>query len=169
MIVVGTGHRPEKLGGPGYGALMTLTEIAAEWLSGRKNVEKVISGMARGWDTALALAALNNGIPLVCAVPFDGQASVWSRQDQKLHEEILKLAAEVKIVSSGSGYGYRVMQRRNVWMVDQLRPGTDDTLLAMHDGTFGGTYNCLEYARSKKTPPNIINLYSQWLKTGLAE
>lgn len=162
MIVVATGHRPDKLGGTGEAALIALTDVADEWMKETPGIERVVSGMAQGWDTAVALAALNNGIPLIAAVPFKGQEKTWPAEAWALYQMILDRAAKVVVVSRGD-YASWKMQRRNVWMVDQLRRGTDDTLLAMHDGTFGGTYNCLKYARSRPYELRIVNLYKRWL------
>jgi len=52
------------------------------------------------------------------------------------------LADGVVVVSEG-GYSARNMQRRNEWMVDH-----SDKVLAVWDGSNGGTGNCVAYARS---------------------
>lgn len=61
--MAGTGHRPDKLGGYGAGVSSRLVDLArAALLRCRPN--EVMSGMALGWDTALALGAIELGIPL---------------------------------------------------------------------------------------------------------
>jgi uncharacterized phage-like protein YoqJ len=49
----------------------------------------------------------------------------------------------------------RAMQRRNEWMVDRA-----DKLVALWDGSWGGTFNCIEYARKKGVP--FDNLWARW-------
>lgn len=153
MIISGTGHRSAKLGGYSDEAFNLLVRIATFWLEENKP-DKVISGMAMGWDMALAQATINKNIPLICAVPFRGQESMWSKQTQKQYFDILNLSNEIVYVSK-PGYSPKKMQIRNEWMVDN-----SDVILAMWDGTKGGTFNCLEYAKNKQK--TIINLYDKW-------
>ena len=55
-IVAGSGHRPSKLGGYSEQIHEKLVALAIGWL--KKNEPScVLSGMALGWDTALAEAA----------------------------------------------------------------------------------------------------------------
>ncbi|WP_188052008.1 hypothetical protein [Azospirillum sp. Sh1] len=49
------------------------------------------------------------------------------------------------------------MNTRNEWMVDH-----SDRLLALWDGSQGGTANCVRYARGLGRP--IDNLWSEWEK-----
>src|SRR5580765_1161360 len=100
LIVAGTGHRPDKLGGYTQEVSQKLYQTAFDWLS--KNKPKlVISGMALGWDIELATAALDLRLPVLAAVPFIGQESKWPLQSQKNYKAILKLC-KVQIVSEGS-------------------------------------------------------------------
>lgn len=142
MIVAGTGHRPDKLGG--YHRAAADPWIAeAEVMLILLSPEKVISGLALGWDTYLALAAIRLGIPLVGAIPFNGQESRWPPESQSVFWWINERAAELVVVCGG-GYAPYKMQKRNEWMVDHC-----DFLLSCWNGTPGGTANCLAYARDK--------------------
>ena len=76
--IAGTGHRPQKLGGFGETANSTLRRFARAWLE-ILAPERGISGMALGWDQALAAAAVDLAIPFVAAVPFASQAVKWAR------------------------------------------------------------------------------------------
>lgn len=152
MRVAGTGHRPDKLGGYSDEAFNKLVEIAEETFK-KMNPTEVISGMAMGWDMALAQAAINLEIPFIAAVPFIGQEKMWQKKTKDYYNELLSKAKEVVIVCEG-GYSAYKMQVRNEWMVDNC-----DLVLAMHNGdTSGGTYNCVKYATNKKP---IINLYNK--------
>jgi hypothetical protein len=59
MIYAGTGHRLEVVG---YENKDKLYRYAVSILPGYKP-DKIISGMAIGWDQAIAHAAVENGIP----------------------------------------------------------------------------------------------------------
>lgn len=147
-ILAGTGHRPPKLGGyklpnPIYIKVCQQTEkILLE-----EKPDKVISGMALGFDLWLAHVAIKLGIPVLAAVPFDGQESAWPQSSQQLYNALLKKASEIIIVSEG-GYSASKMQVRNEFMVDKC-----DLVLACYNGDqTGGTANCIAYAKNKNKP-----------------
>lgn len=93
------------------------------------------------------------GIPYVAAIPFVGQESKWPEMAQKRWRFLLGKAAEVEVVCKG-GYAPEKMQKRNEWMVDH-----GDVLLAVWDGTAGGTANCVRYAEKRKKRIVRINPY----------
>jgi Uncharacterized protein conserved in bacteria len=158
MVVSGTGHRPQKLGGFSKGAFNKLHTIATEWLLENKP-EKVISGMALGWDMALAQASIDLDIPLIAAVPFKGQEGKWNLEDRLKYFELLLYAERIVYVCE-PGYSPWKMQVRNEWMVKN-----SDIVLAMWDGTEGGTNNCIRYAEDKMKK-TIINLYDKFKNYG---
>jgi uncharacterized phage-like protein YoqJ len=155
ICVAGTGHRPQHLGGFSPRILLRLTDLARVSLR-HLDATEVVSGMALGWDTAIALAALELDLPLIAAVPFDGQERMWPAESQAQYRAILARAAEVVVVSSG-GYAPWKMQTRNEWMVDCA-----DKLLALWSGSAGGTKNCVEYA--KKSGACVINVWQSWAR-----
>ncbi|MBD2505253.1 hypothetical protein H6G83_32415 [Anabaena azotica FACHB-119] len=53
-IIAATGHRPTKLGGYSPAVLSRLTDLATAYFE-RISPTQVISGMALGWDTAIAI------------------------------------------------------------------------------------------------------------------
>jgi uncharacterized phage-like protein YoqJ len=143
MIVAFTGHRPDKLGGytlpnPIYIKVCREIDKALEELK----PEKVISGMALGIDQWAAAIAYKKGIPFLAAIPFEGQEGKWPAESQRTFRLLRRLASEEIIVCPG-GYAASKMQVRNQWMVDQC-----DRLIAVWDGSTGGTGNCVEYAKS---------------------
>ena len=153
MIIAGTGHRPNKLGGYSEEASTKLIEMAEAYLQQTKP-ERVISGMALGWDMALGRAAVRCGIPLTAAVPFEGQEKMWPASSQESFRALRNCADTVVIVSEG-GYAPWKMQVRNKWMVDNC-----DTVLALWNGTDGGTANCVRYAQAANKP--IVNLWDKY-------
>lgn len=110
--------------------------------------------MALGWDTALALAAIELAIPLTAAVPFEGQERRWWPEQQQLFHEILARAPTVVVVSPG-GYAVWKMQVRNEWMVDRATG-----VLALWNGSPGGTGNCIDCAHTRQV--EIVNLWAAW-------
>jgi uncharacterized phage-like protein YoqJ len=150
LIVAGTGHRPDKLGGYSDDAFNLLVKIAKHWLEMNKPT-RVISGMALGWDQALATAAVEVDIPFVAAVPFNSQENTWPDSAKIKYSELLKKATEIFVLSDT--YSINAMHYRNAWMVDHSH-----VMLALWDGSIGGTSNCIRYAQSKDK--HIINLYN---------
>ena len=160
MIIAGTGHRPNKIGGYAQEAQDKITTIAQTALSNavitsRSTDNTIISGMALGWDTALALAAMSLRIPFIAAIPFKGQEKAWPPDSQQMYEFLLSKATEVVTVCEG-GYEAWKMQKRNEYMVDRA-----DMILALWDGTSGGTCNCIKYAQSVQKP--ITNVWGDYL------
>ncbi len=152
MIVSFTGHRPNKLGGynlPNPTYLHVCQQIDKTLREVRP--EKIITGMALGVDQWAANIAIKLGIPFIAAVPFTGQELAWPQASQKLFNRLLEKSAEVVIVSEG-GYSAFKMQIRNEWMVDRA-----GQVIAIWDGTKGGTGNCVEYAKSKGKEIIYIN------------
>lgn len=152
MIIAATGHRPNKLGGYGVAAQMKLRFIATEYLN-RVKPESVICGMALGWDQAVGFAAVGLGIPVHAAVPFEGQELAWPLESQYEYRSLIACCASRTVVFPG-GYCAYAMQMRNEWMVDRC-----NRVMAMWDGSAGGTANCIKYA--VKRGVTIDNLFEQ--------
>jgi len=144
MIIAFTGHRPNKLGGYGETLLITSLRAVIKNIFLTYKPDYIITGMALGVDTIAAEICLECKIPYIAAIPFVGQESRWPAQSQNHYRDLLKEASSVIVVSDG-GYSAEKMQIRNKFMVDHA-----DMLVAVWDGTSGGTANCINYARSLK-------------------
>lgn len=154
MIIAGTGHRPDKLGGYGLDVRKRLVDVAHIYLCVSKEpATRVISGGALGWDQALAEAALDLNIPLTMALPFEGFETKWPRESQEFLHSLMNPADVVFVCEPG--YAPWKMQERNKWMVDNCTH-----LLALWNGTDGGTANCVRYAEKVGKP--IINLWENY-------
>lgn len=157
-VIAVTGHRPKSLGMWNRGIHDALGAFAMVTLA-EKRPSGVITGMALGWDQAVAVACVRLGIPFVAAVPFEGQESRWNDQQQGDYEKLLLCASQVHIVCQR----YQVedggipwaMQERNCWMVDN-----STRLLALWNGEKGGTANCVRYAKEGKR--EIVNVWPEW-------
>lgn len=152
MTIAATGHRPPKLGSYDMKTRRALGGLAAEWLH-YNQPDQIISGMALGWDQAVAGAAVLMGIPFIAAVPFPGQDSLWPEESRDRYARLLGHAQHVEYVCPT--YSVAAMQKLNEWMVDRA-----DKMLALWDGSFGGTHNCIVYARKKGVV--IENLWTRW-------
>lgn len=79
----------------------------------------------------------------MAAVPFIGQELKWPQVSQDRYKLLLAKARETVIVSPG-GYAAWKMQKRNEFMVDHA-----NLLVAVWDGSPGGTKNCYDFALSR--------------------
>lgn len=152
MNVVVTGNRPNKLGflgWSGYDAENPL-RVAIRAEMHRHLVSlcalKAWSGMALGIDQDFARVCIELGILFTAAIPFDGQESQWPEESQTLYRSLIAQAGEIVYVCP-PGYAHWKMQARNVWQVDEVGP--DGVVLAVWDGSPGGTANCVKYAKSR--------------------
>lgn len=142
MNVGVTGHRPDKLGGwdPLHPVVDRVKRVLRLALVDA-GPSALVTGMALGVDQWAAQEALELGIPFVAAVPCDGMDDAWPSLSRKRFHALLERAQEVVVVAPGPYKPWK-MQKRNEWVVDHC-----ELLLAVHDGSAGGTFNCLQYAR----------------------
>ena len=144
MIVAFTGHRPLKIGGydipnPIYDTICA--EIKKTLLELKP--DQAISGMALGVDQWAAEICVELKIPFTAAIPCFNQDRKWPATSQYKYRKLLKLA-EHQVTVTQSYYTHEVMQARNEWMVDN-----SDILIAVWNGTPGGTANCVKYAQKQ--------------------
>lgn len=141
-----TGHRPSQLGGYHSNDLQTaVREALFETLADAVTDGPVVamSGMALGVDTWAAEACVELGIPFIAAVPFKGQESRWPHRSQVVYKNLLDKAQEVVVVSPGT-CSAQAMHHRNEYMVDWA-----NGIIAVWDGSPGGTAACVAYARKR--------------------
>lgn len=156
-IVVGvTGHRPHKLRVFNQDLHREMVHLASDALEVFDPLPaKVVSGMAPGWDMAVAHAAINLKIPLTAAVPYWGQENPWKPEVKAYYQKLCRMATEVKIISEGK-FSIQAMHARDRWVVDQ-----SVYMLALFSGELGGTAYTLQYADEKEVP--YYNLWPAWL------
>lgn len=149
MVVCGTGHRPDKLWGYNLNHYMyrrVKEGLKAGFINllSRDGELTVISGMALGFDTLFAQAALElrdkYPIKLICAIPCWNHSSRWLQESKVEWKRITDIADEVIYVTK-EDYTYKCMQLRNEYMVDN-----SDVVITLWNGTAGGTKNCIDYA-----------------------
>jgi uncharacterized phage-like protein YoqJ len=116
----------------------------------------MISGLALGWDTAWAIAALRHNIPLTVAIPFEGQEKRWPEAAQRRYREIRAAATKVVVCAFG-GYSPEAMHGRNKWMVDNSQ-----AVAALWNGdSTGGTAHCIR--ECNRVGRYVENLWSEYL------
>jgi uncharacterized phage-like protein YoqJ len=142
MIVSFTGHRSHKLGGYGDSELQQKVRKALHEELVKLSPAKAISGMALGVDQWAAEICGELEIPFIAAVPFKGQERMWPQASKEHYFALLEQANSVCYICD-PGYEPWKMQQRNEWMIDN-----SDCVIAVWDGTNGGTGNCVKYAQS---------------------
>ncbi len=141
-----TGHRPQKLKRPVDDIKVDLeNEILKAVADGYTTF---ITGMAYGTDiwAGNIVVRLKDRFPdlkLIAAVPFPSFSEAWSEEWKDKYERLLEKADLVKNISSE--YSDNAYQERNKWMVDH-----SSRIIAVYDGTAGGTRNTISYARKAK-------------------
>lgn len=154
MKIAITGHRPNKLSNdydltsPLISRIkMTLRAIISEYMP-----TQMISGMALGIDTLWAELAIEYNIPLIAAIPCYNQEVKWLQKSKERYYKILEYPLCFKRTITKTGYTSDCMQKRNKWMANHC-----DLLIAVWDGTSGGTANCVKYAQSINKDIIFIN------------
>lgn len=139
-VISVTGHRPNRLGGYSEDIKQKIYLTALKSLQEIKPAT-VVTGMALGWDQAIAKACIELGIPFVAALPFEGQENIWPKASQEEYHRLLKLAFHVEVVNPPP-YRPHKMFERNEWMINNSAKS-----LALWDGGHnGGTFDFIQYA-----------------------
>lgn len=155
MILTITGHRPPKLGG--YGLPNPVFQAVMEGID-RSLItlrpERLISGMALGVDQWALDCCLINDIPYTAAVPFHSFSKNWPQKSQEHFQYFMARADKVVYTTEGNpAYSDHLLHLRNQWMVRN-----SDAVLAVWDGSSGGTSNCIKFARALNKPVYYVQL-----------
>jgi uncharacterized phage-like protein YoqJ len=155
MILGITGPRPAKFGNdydlvsPGIARLKKLLISIVH----QEKPTATMCGMALGIDTLFALVSMELDIPLIAAVPFIGQESQWPHKSIDLYKKILAWEKTTLVVVCSGGYAGWKMQKRNMYIGDHC-----NKLIGVSDGSPGGTFNCIKYAKSINRQIIPVNL-----------
>lgn len=150
-----SGHRPEKLpwgedeADPRCMALKARLRDAVE-AAYSEGMRHFICGMARGCDfyfaeLVLELRQNRPDITLEAAIPCATQSQRWPRPEQERWQSLVSACDQETLIQEQ--YTPDCMLRRNRYMVDHSA-----LVIAVYDGTSGGTRRTLEYALRQKVP-----------------
>ena len=147
-----TGHRPERLRMSESEAVFSLKEEIRTAIA--DGFQTFISGVARGvdlWTAEVVLSLRDEGatVRLICASPYRGVESRWSREWQERYRRVMKQADLVRFICPG--YSRDCFQRRNQWMVDHSA-----RVIAVYNGQPSGTRNTVEYSRRCNVPVILL-------------
>jgi len=170
-----TGHRPNKLGGydlsaPGYANVQQDLEIYIEKNLAVYDIVVGHSGLALGGDTiwSKAIIAMKEKFPgrvfFHAEVPMLEQADAWFKQtDIDLWRAQIDRADFATVYGSLEGLTDAERKKmsgvylntRNVGMIEH-----SDVMLALHDGSAGGTGNAVRDSKKRNVPvltvhPNV--------------
>lgn len=154
MKIAVTGHRPHKLNNE-YdhdGPCSKFISAALIKFLTEKKATLGISGMALGADTLFTQACIDLKIPVLAAIPFYGQESRWPKASRDRYFNLLSNPLVTTHYVTEGSYSSAAMQLRNEYMVDEC-----DYLIAVYDGTRGGTFNTVRYAQSKDHNIHLID------------
>jgi uncharacterized phage-like protein YoqJ len=153
MKIAVTGHRPQKLGNEYQydGPYSTYLREKFREILIKEQPSQCITGMALGVDTLFCQVAIELAIPVLAAIPFPGQETRWPPASQELYTKLLSNSLVTAHLVSSGPYNSAKMQIRNEYMVDKA-----DKLVAVWNGSAGGTMNCVRYA--EKNNKNIIRI-----------
>ena len=121
--------------------------IESAWKAGYRHF---LCGMAQGCDLYFCECVQNlrgyfSGITLEAAIPYPDQSARWPMEQQKRYRILLDSCDLQTMVSSH--YSPSCMVRRNHYMVDHA-----SMLIAVFNGTPGGTSGTIEYAMRRRIP-----------------
>ncbi len=153
--VSGTGHRPATRKDPDGitpAALPWVKEKARAgllWLQREHRTTDVHSGLALGFDTVLAQAALDVGMALHAHIPFPQHPAVWPEPDQVEWWRLVGLATTVK--TYGATYCVRLLHIRNDGLLDAAHDGVVFACWNAQKRT-GGTASAIRKAVKRGLP-----------------
>ena len=114
----------------------------------------MISGMALGIDQDAAGVWTRMELPVLAVVPFRGQERRWPAESQRVYHHILQHhAAGVLYLADEPPLSHeaavKLLHARNDAMCDLA-----DELIAVHDGSLGGTASCRKSWRFRGITPD---------------
>ena len=119
----------------------------ATWRTAMPTGPLMVSGMALGIDQDAVGQWVRMGLPVLAVVPFVGQELRWPAESQRVYQHILqKHVAGVLYLAPAAPVGHdaavKLLLGRNERMCEMA-----DELIAVHDGSSGGTASCIKIWR----------------------
>ena len=164
FIIAGTGSRELVLNDDMFQKVFNLLVTL---LIGAKEKHKenllVISGMAEGFDEALAKAAMKVGVNLLAAIPNKGYSRYYWENNSILGINRMQEFQEMAKYAAGTGGVHYVCQKiyvegkhsnfvRNEWMADKAN------IVWVYNPSTRGTAQCYKYCKDNGIKTFIINV-----------
>lgn len=119
-----------------------------------------LHGGAQGADQDAAAEWYRMGLPYVVVAPFPGQESPWPKESQARFRKVLEYAAGVYFVSdmtpTSRHNASAMLLQRNVTLCQM-----SDELIAVWDGSSGGTAHCVNWWISVNLGAHLTHLDPQ--------
>lgn len=142
-IWICTGHRYSKLNDVSIVEKDKTDEVLHTILSyyfNNRDVSIIRTGMALGFDLAVADFGIRNNIPVHAYIPYVGQEYKWSDRDKKRYENLISNCSSISIASDKYPSSYKeataALYGRNRILV---KGATNCVALKRHDINKGGT------------------------------
>lgn len=158
-----TGQRPKSLGLDTFNPKDPIWKDSERYITTmiiRHTPKRLVSGGALGFDMVAAKAAIDANIELYLFMPFEGYDS-WPEKDRNRLQWLRERATEERFICE-PGYAPWKYQKRNEAIVSE-----SDFICAFHDGSSGGTKNCIDAAEragvgyyAYKPRKNLIKAYT---------
>lgn len=155
-----TGHRPQslpwKFNEQDERCLKMKEQLRNEIIKAIKNGYKTfISGMALGFDMICAEMVLELKktypfIKLIGAIPCKTQDKLWKEKDKQRYKNILEKLDGIRCIYDDY-IGPECMLERNRFMINN-----SSLVIALFNGTNGGTKKTLDYANEQKKKVIIL-------------
>jgi hypothetical protein len=151
LILAGTGHRPNRLGGYNATTHKNLSLLATTVVH-QLQPKYGYCGGALGWDIVWGAALMYVGIPYCMALPWPGMGGNWPVGSRSMLHRLMDKADRVHYVSE---YYHRCAYiLRDIYMVDNAQGVVS---LLDPTATTSGTYHTVQYAETLHLP--IMNLW----------
>ena len=152
MTVFGvTGHRSVE---QEPGELLQFARLSVARMQ-EAGATEIITGMALGWDMAVAEACRVLEVPYCAAIPFTGQDAHWRPEDRLRHWHLVQEAARIHVACPlPLNHAYIV---RDKWIVNN-----SEQLWALDSGRPSGSHTTVLYAdeRGRK----VVPLWDDWIR-----
>lgn len=155
LILAGTGHRPNRLGGYNRSTTKLLT-VLANTVVNELEPSYGYCGGALGWDIAWGYALIKVGVPYCLAIPFPTMGSNRPLYSRMLLDHLKEKADRVHYLRNTYSKGAYI--ERDKYMVDNAQG-----VIALLDpiATTSSTYHTVQYAESLHLPvKNVWQLYT---------
>lgn len=151
LILAGTGHRPNRLGGYNLTTDRKLRVLASTGVQQLRPTYGYCGG-ALGWDMVWGAALMEAGIPYCLALPWPGMGDNWFHPKVAVLNALKRNADRVHYLRDTYSKGAYI--ERDKYMVDNAQG-----VVALLDpnATTSGTYQTVQYAETLNLP--VMNLW----------